>query len=233
MKKILLLAMCAGLFSATTEAQVLKQESGDKNLEVNFTPLGGSPISIGGIKFRKFSSATSAFRLNVFLGSNSKKDITQQEDAPNYDAELTTKTSGMNISIRPGIEKHMAGTDRLSPYCGAEIAITLNTSKEVKEGQNQATPTDITINKTTTKGKDGYIAFGLNLLAGVDYYIAKSLYMGAEIGFGFNMQNDSKIKVEYSGFPTATTNPNDAKQGSNFQFGPTFISAIRLGWLFK
>lgn len=230
MKKLLLLAMCASLFSVTTKAQSIKQEAGDKNLEVNFTPLGGNPISIGGIKFRKFNSTgTGAFRLNVFLGSSSEKDITQQSDTGGV-PELTTKTSSMSISIRPGIEKHMAGTDRLSPYYGAEIAITFNTSKEVAEGQNF----DNSVNETTTKGEDGSIAFGANLLAGCDYYISKSLYLGAEIGFGFNMNKMSDVKVEYSGFPSpAPANPNDEVQGSSFQFGPTFVSAIRLGWLFK
>ena len=89
----------------------------------------------------------------------------------------------MTVSIRPGFEKHMAGTERLSPYCGAEIAITMVTSKEVKEGANG----DGSVNKTTTKGADGSLSFGAGLLAGVDYYIAKSLYLGAEIGFFFDI----------------------------------------------
>ena len=166
MKKFLVIAMCASMFAVTAEAQTtFKQSGGNKNLEVNFAPLGGSPISIGGIKFRKFdSTGNKAFRLNVFIGSSSSKEITQQEDAANNVAELTTKSSTMSISLRPGIEKHMAGTDRLSPYVGAELDITLASSKEVEEGQNNATPTDMSINETTTKGEMGYTQFGLGVL---------------------------------------------------------------------
>ena len=222
-----MIAMCASMFYVTTEAQTTyKQSAGAKNLEVNFAPLGGSPISIGGIKFRYFASENKAYRLNVFLGSTSKKEITQ--DANGSNPELTTKSNEMNISIRPGIEKHMAGTDRLSPYIGAELNLTFNTSKEEKEAQNA----DNTKNTTTTKGKKGYTSLGIGAVSGVDFYFAKSIYMGAEIGFALNMTSNSKVKTEISGDPNITTNPSDSKGDSSFQFGPTFISAIRLGWLF-
>lgn len=232
MKKFLMIAMCASMFYVTTEAQTTyKQSGGAKNLEVNFAPLGGSPISIGGIKYRKFdSTGNKAYRLNVFIGSSSKKEITQQEDAPNYVAELTKKTSGMNISIRPGIEKHMAGTDRLSPYMGAELNLTFNTSKKVEEFENNATTTDVSTYEVTTKGADGYTSIGLGLVSGCDFYFAKSIYLGAEIGFGFNMTSMSDKKTESGQTPSVPSVTEN--QGSSFQFGPTFISAIRLGWLF-
>ena len=229
MKKILVFVMCASLFTATANAQTFKQAGGEKNFEVNFAPLGGSPVSIGGIKFRKFNSTgTSAMRLNVFVGTMSEKTIDQQADTSG-NPELTTKNSSFNISIRPGFEKHMAGTDRLSPYVGAEIAFTLNTSKEVAEGQNG----DKSINKTTTKNTDGYTAFGANLFCGTDFYFAKNIYLGAEFGFGFNLKSMSDEKVEYSDFtPTNPANPEDVRQGSTLQLGPTYIGTLRLGWLF-
>ena len=227
MKKLLLILAAFGLTTAVN-AQPLKQAGGEKNVEVNFAPLGGSPISIGGIKFRKFNAAgTSAIRLNVFLGLNSSKDITQQKDTGGI-PELTTKNSSFNISVRPGYEKHMAGTDRLSPYCGGELAITMNSSKKVEEGANA----DNTVNKTTTKNADGYLAFGLNAFWGADFYFAKSIYLGAEFGFGFNMKKMSDKKIEYSGFNPSITNPPAQKQGSSFQLGPTYQALIRLGWLF-
>ena len=173
MKKILVFAVCATMLSITANAQPFKQAGGEKNFEVNFAPLGGSPVSIGGIKFRKFNSTgKSAFRLNVFLGTSSDKTITQQSDTGGV-PELSTKKSSFNISVRPGYECHMTGTDRLSPYTGVEIAIEMNTSKEVKEGENG----DHSINKTTTKNADGYLAFGANAFAGADFYFSKSIFL--------------------------------------------------------
>ncbi len=227
MKKIVLIALGALMFTADVNAQ--KQAGGEKNLEVQFAPLGGQPISIGGIRFRKFNATgTSAWRVNVFIGMNSKKDITQQSDTSG-NPELTKTTSGMSISINPGYEKHFAGTERLSPYIGGEIAFNMTTSKVEEEDDNA----DKTINTTTTKGEDGSITLGLNLVAGCDFYFSKSIYLGTELGFGFSTTSKSDKEVEYSGFTSpAPANPAAVKQGSSFQLGPNVNGMIRLGFLF-
>src|SRR2546430_14603264 len=101
MKKIALLALGASMFIATADAQ--KQSGGENNLEVQFAPLSGTPISIGGIRYRKFSSdGTSAWRINLFVGKSDKnssfssKEITQQSDTAG-NAELSKTTSGLNF----------------------------------------------------------------------------------------------------------------------------------------
>ena len=136
MKKIVLIALGACMFVATANAQE-KQTGGEKNLQVLFAPLGGSPISLngGGISFRKFNATgTSSWRLNVFIGLNSKTDVVGQPvDTGSFSTgggvpEADKKTSGMTISIRPGYEKHFAGTERLSPYIGAEVAFSMTTA---------------------------------------------------------------------------------------------------------
>ncbi|MFN7330812.1 MAG: hypothetical protein ACK5UP_15035, partial [Bacteroidota bacterium] len=61
-----------------------------------------------------------------------------------------------------------------------------------------------------------------------DYYVVKRLYLGLEIGYGFQVVNSSDISVTlYSG-----TAPAPAKGGSTFQLGPNFNSALRLGFVF-
>ncbi len=79
MKKISLILGIASIFAFTAEAQTNKQVAGSKSFEVMLAPLGGQPISLAnGIKFRSFSSETSAFRLSVFVGFNSSKDAENQ-----------------------------------------------------------------------------------------------------------------------------------------------------------
>jgi opacity protein-like surface antigen len=230
MKKFLLVALGASLFMVPAQAQ--KQAGNEKNLEVQFAPLGGNPISIDGIRFRKFNAAgNSAWRVNLFIGMNSEKEITQQADNTQTPAvpELTKTTSGMTIGINPGYEKHLAGNARLSPYWGAELAFTMATS-EVEEEMMDASNNNA-IYTETTENSDGYTSFGLNLIAGCDFYFAQSIYMGAELGFGFSTTSmaDEKWTTTLPGADPASTT---TKQGSSMQVGPNSQAQIRLGFLF-
>lgn len=259
-KTLLLLSSIAVLSSASAQEAVFKQEAKNKNLELQFSPLGGTPLSIGGLKFRYFTSEKSAIRVNLFVGSSSKTDITQQDSASTTSGvpslnELKDKKSSLEFSIRPGFEKHFAGTDRLSPYMGVELAFGMKTSSETNESEaayviGNTTPTTNTVYTKTTKGKDGYISFGGNLLAGFDWYFSKKVYMGAELGFGVAFKTMSTISVtdeNAAAFnqnqidnanalgvdpPAVYKDPNDRKQGSTMNFGPTVNGQIRLGFLF-
>ncbi len=221
MKKLFLLALLAGSVSL---ASAQKQAAGDKSLEVNFTPLGGSPISINYIKLRSFTSEAQAYRLGVGLSMASSKTatgVTADGKTTMFDREATT-----NITLKPGIEKHMAGTSRLSPYMGAELDLAFQMHSVKSE--YEATPNSV--ETITTKGTNGYMRIGANLLAGADYYVSNKLYLGTEIGFGLQFVNQSKIKTEnsLSGAPAI----DDQTQGSTFNIGPNFNGAIRLGFLF-
>ena len=223
MKKVLMLVAAVGLFSTASYGQ--KFESGDKNVEVQFAPLGGAPISISGIRLRSFTSETSALRLNVNLSLANEKSPngTTTDGSVIYDKEST-----FNINIRPGIEKHLAGTDRLSPYFGGELDIAFQSHSEKNEYEN---PGEVDkVETLTTTGQNGFLRFGVNAVAGFDWYFADKLYMGAEIGFGIGFKSMSDVKVDNTidGF----TAPDPQEQGSTFNIGPNFNSAIRLGYCF-
>src|SRR4051812_9279262 len=111
MKKLLLVAFCATLFAASTtsNAQNLKQSGGEKNLQVLFAPLGGSPISIDGISYRKFNATGNrAWRINLFVGLTNETKVVGQEDTSAQVGTGTTtkpeqdkKTTGVAFSIKP------------------------------------------------------------------------------------------------------------------------------------
>lgn len=244
-KTFLFLACVAFLFTANAQEGGFKQAAGDKAFEVNFAPLGGNPIGIAGIQLKSYGSETSAFRLNIFIGKSGETKITQQlvdtaAKAANHLLELKDKTSSLEIGLRPGIEKHFAGTDRLSPYIGAELdfAIKMSTKKEDGQYNGKLGETPEVYTKKTT-GKDGFMRIGVNAVAGFDYFFAKKLYVGAEFGFGFSMLNKSKIKVEDPQTEIMTTDaggtykaPLDEKQGGTLNIGPNVNSQIRVGFLF-
>ncbi len=224
MKKLMLIALFAGVASFAN-AQ-FKPEAGNKTLEVNFTPLGGSPISINGIRLRMFNDATTAYRLGVNINYASSK--TRTGTTADGSKELYDKSSALGFSIQPGIEKHMGGTNRLSPYMGAILDLGLQTSKDIVESESGTTANQV--ETVTTTGTNGFLRVGVNAVAGADYYISNKLYIGLEVGYGLQLVNSATIKTEtsVSGAPTV----KDQKPGSTFNFGPNFNGAFRLGYAF-
>lgn len=223
MKKLMLVAVLAGVTSFAS-AQ-FKPEGGQKTLEVNFTPLGGAPISINGIKLRMFNDATTAYRLGLNVNFASSK--TRTGTTADGSVELYDKASALGISLQPGIEKHMAGTTRLSPYIGGILDIGFQSSKDVSEFEGA---TANQVEETTIKGANGFFRVGVNAVAGADYYVTNKVYIGVEIGYGLQLVNSATIKTEtsVSGAPTV----EDQKPGSTFNFGPNFNGAFRLGYAF-
>ena len=131
MKRHLLAVTAFVAAIASTQAQEqYRPVGGEGNLELMIAPLGGSPVTMAGIKYRHFGSATSAMRLGVFLGYQNKTTITQDENSVTKDLELKKKNSGITIAIQPGIEKHMTGTDRLSPYIGGYVNMPMKNKFE-------------------------------------------------------------------------------------------------------
>jgi len=229
MKKIILsLVAAATLLATTVNAQTTteadyKPAAGDNTLELQLAPLGAAPFSMGGIRYRRFLDATTALRATVYLGYTSSTEVTQQADEFPGAQELKTKNSSFEIGIRPGIEKHLAGTSRLSPYFGGELDFAIKTSKEKEEVQ---AGTDVEEN--VIKNEDGFTRFGLNGIFGADYYIAPKVFLGAELGFGFAFTKDSKTVTEPAGGGDTVTE----KGGGSFILAPNVLAQFRLGIVF-
>lgn len=222
-KRVLLIAaIAAGVFTTSNlNAQEFKPAGGEKNIEVNFAPFGGSPININNLRFRYFSSSDMAIRVGVSVSSSSTTNISL--GGTNNDIELENKNSSFGFSINPGIEKHFEGTDRLSPYVGAEINFASSSTTQTQEQINGAG--DAVAGESEVK--DGSTTLGLNLLVGADWYFSKHIYMGTEVGFGFATTSNADTENTPVTGPSVST-PN----GSSFNLGPNFNSRIRLGFLF-
>ena len=231
MKKTVIMMLAILTVATFASAQDYKQAAKNKAIEVQFAPLGGSPISIGGLMFRMYSSETKAMRANIFLGIANSTKVTAQKNNPTDSLEQKTKMSSIEFGLMPGMEMHMAGTDRLSPYWGAGIdfGIKMATKKE-EMAVADATTGKFALQTLTTKGDGGWVRFGLGAFFGCDYFFAKKIYVGAECGLGFGLTKMSTIKktTTVSGAPAIA----DEKQGSEMNFGPTVNSKLRVGWVF-
>lgn len=203
-----------------------KPLSGDKTLEVQFSPLGGSPINVGGIRVRQFNSDDIAYRLNVFAGFNNVSTKDQDVDGQGNNVYFNDATNSFNLVVRPGLEKHMEGTDRLSPYFGAEALLGFS----MESDRNRYLDANFDTQSITTRNST--VSIGVSGLAGVDFYFAESFYLGAEFGIGIQIDDDLGTRTSYSE-DGAAPDPNDpTPRGSSFNFGPLVNGQIRLGWVF-
>jgi len=241
MKKTIFTVLTALTVASSVFAQDYKQAAGNKSLELQFTPVGGTPIGLlpignGGISFRYFKTDKMAFRLNANIGISSSKDYIQQGDTvsgPSGKKELTHHKSSVEIGLQPGVLWFFEGTDRLAPYWGAQLDFGMKTSTDKTESQYWVYSEKKNETRSLTlSNQDGFIRVGAGLVAGLDYYFAKKIYCGAEMGFGFGLTKQSKVKQGSSDEVLNKTLPTDIKQGSMFAFGPTYNAKIRLGFLF-
>ena len=227
------LAMCYGMLYAqetTSNAagevdSEFRPQAGDMSLEVQFEPFGDDPIGLGGIRARFFSTPRKALRMNVFIGYDVDTEITQQENSDANLEELKDRNSVFSVNIRPGYEWHTKGTEKLSPYFGFEVDLAYQTSTFKTEDQNGAS-----VNYTKFINQDGFLRFGLNAVAGFDFYFSKKIYAGTEMGFGGSATRllDTKVKSDAPNFQE----PDPVNRAGSFDLGPNVNVDIRLGYVF-
>jgi hypothetical protein len=193
-KAIMFIALVA---TSVAGANAQKFQGGEKNLEVEFNPLSDKPIGMpNGFRFRMFNSESSAIRVGFNVGGSNKSEVYSQQDVVTVAGkdvvipELNQSNKSFNFSIRPGYEKHFAGTDRLSPYVGAELMYSMERSTFTKEFHSANAAGDVgkieNYQVWDMSVKNGSNTLGLNALAGVDFYFADNFYLGVEVNLGFH-----------------------------------------------
>lgn len=208
-----------GLVLATTlflvslvnaQEETLKAQSGDLALEVNAAPFSSNPIRISKVNLRFFDDNRAVFRLGLSLNTRVSK--------PGEETTFNT----FEFKLTPGGEKHFEGTGRLSPYIGGELILAAKFSNAKFENSED----DIDGAWDQFGQEQGFLQIGANYLMGADYYMAKKIYVGVEIGYGFVFTKFSDIESDdiFDG--------NEIKGGSLFELGPNYNGSLRLGFTF-
>jgi len=202
-----------------------KQEEGSQTIEMEFSPLGSEPFKINALRYRYFLQDNLAVRASLFMGG---KRNTTLGDTTGGLPMTKDRTGNFDFSLRPGLEKHFDGTDKLSPYIGAELFLGFTASKNKSESLWSD-------NKTiqTTLSKTSSTSFGPNLFMGTDFYISDHLYLGAELGFGLLFDGKGKTKTSYDNPEIPTEDTETVGNTTQLNWGPNYQGTIRLGWVFK
>ncbi|WP_348798976.1 hypothetical protein [Flavobacterium adhaerens] len=216
MKKVFLLTLGFFAFQAVNAQESIsyKPTKGTVTTEVGLNGgLNNAEIDLndGIVKFRYFLEDDIALRAG--LGISSYKDV----DYFNNGSE-TEKNSDNNIKL--GVEKHFAGTNRLSTYAGAEVIFGFG--KEFSE-----TSFDNGDYEDFEQKNSG---FGFGLFTGADYYVAKKLYFGVEAGISFMSE---KFKdAEYSSYFGGVSDSSKTPGSKESSFVTAAFGGIRVGYQF-
>lgn len=201
-----------------------KPEKGSFTAELLFTPFGDNPFSEIGFKGRGFFNENWAFRFNVDLGFTGNKIVAEVGDN-----EYATKFNTSMFAIAPGFEYHFGRWERVSIYTGLELFYRMTGTKATAEDED-GTIEWINLSWDEDMGyyRSGTHRFGANVLLGTDIYIVKGLYMGAEMGLGFNMTVLRPGEIKEPGVDSRKLDNKVSSWEASFNCQPR----IRLGWRF-
>lgn len=199
MKKLLIAAI-AVLGFTTANAQYVA-EKGDIQTSIEFRPFnnGGNEMFANGIGVNGtyFFTDKDAIRVRLDLSSDSGKS----NDVKNSDFAF-----GFNV----GYENHFKTYDRVDLFAGVEAGFGTSTKKEGGH-----------------KVYGGETTFGVDVFTGINFYIYKKLFIGAELGLGYTHYNKNKYE-EFDGENWVKRDPKTSGNKIKFFTSP----ALKLGWTF-
>ena len=184
-KIYLFLAICLFITEANAQKAVQKDLTIEATLNLQ---VGGAPINfqISEIRMRYFLKNNLAVRTKFAFGYTNSTDYVYNVITPTI-PPFTLKSKSSNFNFALGLEKHFTGTDKLSPYFGGEVGFGLNSNS--LNGINTENGQQYLEGGTFTAQTVGGNNFYAGLVFGADYYFISSIYIGAELGYGFAIEN--------------------------------------------
>ena len=241
MKKILfiMLAIASASFMnvSAQELEVLKPKAGSFSLEVGFSPLSlgdnNASVHLPMGNLTGIYSITDKWGVRLALGFSSTKEKWDngEEDKDLYESRTYTQSV---FSFAPGFTYSFKGTRRLAPYIGGEFMFATAANKRTWEVDRSES---IRINGQMLGG-DGYYngrrpfnAYGVNFITGFNYYVAKNIYLGVEVGLGAQGLKVKKWETKEIE-DNVTVSEKEESSNSGLEISLYANPQIRLGWAF-
>lgn len=239
--------------AANAQAQTeYAPEQGDFSVELQFNPFSNNytTFKIDQLKGRYFFTDKDALRFGLGFGVSNSKSTADPEDAE----DVWNKTTEGSFSINLGYERTVYSYKRINLYAGAGLSFSLNrvTTTEQQEyvmgtNDNTGEPIKEVHSVKSINSGNSFNAFYVNAFTGIDFFVYKGLYLGAELGLKIGVKSfpssykkggyahDSENQVIVSNGVMTWDDDYETKKGpksNNFELGLYAEPAIRLGWQF-
>lgn len=224
-KKVLMTVVLAGATSLVMAQKPTEGNPHSLELQMNLTGEVNTIVAPT-LKYRYFFAPNMAIRFGLgFDGFSQENNVAELPDGTGALGTQELKSSSWEVA--PGFEYHFAGTDRLSPYVGLTVAIGGGKDTETWTNFDGESYSELL---TSAEIESPFSTFGVGILAGMDFYVAENLFIGAEFGYliGSATAKEGSTSVTFDG-ETSTSKTPEQKVSAN-GFGET--AAIRFGWRF-
>ena len=233
--KIFMLAGALAVSANAFAEESYAPEANDFSVEVQFNPFSNDfgTFKIDQLKARYMFSDKDALRFGIGFGVGSNKKVDDPENEP--DAWTKNKTGNFSISL--GYERHFFSYKRVDLYAGAGLSYRYDYAGATT--QTVSSDDEILKGSLVNMNNEGDVSshnFNIHAFTGIDFYVYKGLYVGAEIGVKFGVKSYPETYTK-GGF-NDNGNWNEDKEGphgsstSNFNLACYAEPAVRLGWTF-
>ncbi|MDR1455445.1 MAG: hypothetical protein LBJ01_07335 [Tannerella sp.] len=222
-KYVFLVCVCA-LTAGPSMAQVNsnKPEKGALLLEAGLAPFADESVQLREGQLRAVYMTSEKIGLRVGLGFLS--EFASNDNGLTGDNWAKSSGSATQLSFTPGLVRFFEGTDKLSPYIGAELILGTESNKSTSEADD--------FKQVETNSGGPLNRYGLGAFSGFNYYFAKNLYAGVEINVSLQGHSVKRGKTETTidGAKETIEPPKDRTR--NGEFKTACYPLIRLGWSF-
>lgn len=175
----------------------------------------------------RFGLAPNVYRYGVTTTDSVGKDL----------VEFDSTISQAMLSFRPGVEYHFEGTKRLDPYLALDAELGVVGGLDIGSVRN-TTDTTGTSKVTRTITDDGGFVIGAKLSAGMNYFVAKNVFIGFEYGVGINNvvsggDRQEVVQIEPVSGTNTTIRNLSAARTSTFTFLVDPMAQLTLGFFFR
>ncbi|MDR1682972.1 MAG: hypothetical protein LBS25_06260 [Candidatus Symbiothrix sp.] len=153
------------------------------------------PLSITGQYFLTESTSVRA-KLGLGLISESTKTLVQDATSTDPDKKVTNvhKQGETGISLSVDYLFHR-GYGRLQGYYGGGVRIGYESTTDTWKYGNEITSTYNPGARNLKNAQGSTFSFGLGGIAGVEYFVAPKISIGAEVNLGLGLSNAPKGKI--------------------------------------
>ncbi len=226
MKKIAIM-LGAVLMTGSLMAQKPSSDDSNYSLEgmINYDNTNGVMWYAPNLRARYFVNDNIAAR--VTLGMSSSSETINVYEAGGSGTG-TIDMGDMSWSLGLGAEYHLSGTDKLSPFFSAGVSFGGMT---MTEDWSNSDGVDYMADMTAAVESSGS-TFGLGIGAGVDYYVFDNIYIGLEMGLGWESYTDGggSTSITAGGTTTDVTTESSGSNSSLSLGGGNM--GFRIGWRF-
>ncbi len=225
-------------------------------VEINFNPLSSEGIfSFDNLQTKYWINNKTALRLGI--QTNYKNNSTSEDNSEvGLINSRTVNEESFLIGVKPGIEFRIFEKSKISPYLGFEFTYANRSSSseyvdysKISYDTYEKVVTNIegswreleyyqyngyyTYANAIYEKERAYQSYGANILLGADYNFIKNMYLGFEIGLGYEMINYKKIELDVTNYsPVFERNNITYASKKTADFGFYYNNSIRLGIYF-